>query len=53
MIERVSHDAATEVEAADIRQGIMQQNQIRLKLEALPHSRLFVSRRKYLVVMVP
>jgi hypothetical protein len=52
VIERVSHDTATEVEAADFRQRIMQKNQIRLKPEALPHSRLFISRRKYFVVMV-
>jgi hypothetical protein len=51
LIQRVSLHTAAEVEAIDIRQSVMQQNQIRLKPETFPQSRFPVLRRKNFVVL--
>src|SRR2546429_1772223 len=51
VIERVSLHTATDVEGIHIRQRVIQQDQIRLKLQTLPQSRFPVICSKYFVVM--
>src|SRR5204862_3605014 len=52
LIERDSFHPAAEVETAEVRQTVMQQDQVRLELNTLPHSGFSVLCREYVIALI-
>ena len=52
LIERVSFHPAAEVETAEVRQTVMQEHQVRLKLGTFLQSRFSVLCREYVIVLI-